>query len=45
VNDNGRLRPVLVNRYEKIADELLAAAATDHGDRLLAKSGSPTSST
>jgi hypothetical protein len=34
-----RLRPLLVNRYERVTDRLLTAAALQNGDRLAAKVG------
>ena len=33
----GKLRPVLSNRYEKAADELLQTFSTNMGDRLVPK--------
>lgn len=37
MDDQSRLRPVLVNHYEKVTDRLLTAAAAESGDRLLTK--------
>lgn len=37
MDEQSRLRPILVNRYEKVTDQLLTAVAAEHGDRLLAK--------
>lgn len=37
MHEKNRLRPVLVNRYEKVTDQLLTAVAAENGDRLLAK--------
>ncbi|MBC8990203.1 DUF2726 domain-containing protein [Micromonospora chalcea] len=37
MNEQGRLRAVLVNRYEKITDRLLSTIAAENGDRLLPK--------
>ena len=34
-----RLRPLLVNRYERVTDRLLTAAADENGDRLAVKVG------
>ncbi|MEV0901451.1 DUF2726 domain-containing protein [Actinoplanes sp. NPDC049802] len=37
MDEKRRLRPVLVNRYEKVTDQLLTEVAAEHGDRLLTK--------